>query len=623
MGRSTKDRSPPSRARTRLESMKDSHQNPAFYVERDSRGSQYEPLDPAHDEIRLLRLKPASNPTDPIACELFHSCLATAPPYSALSYAWGARTKLQDIAVDDSPATVTPNLKNALQRLRPQDGEDDLILWVDALCINQSDIPERNLQTGKMRMIYHNAKSVSVWLGLKHHNSHFAMRLVHDLGRSPEEDVPNIIRDPRNADAFDSLVVMFRRQYWWRIWVVQEVSCANDCTIYCGSDSISWSELENVCDILRRHEVLLRDIYYSRLSYIRTLTYGGPKSLLLSRFSSRKSHPPLFELLVSHKSKKSTDPKDKVYALVGISSSRDTFGDIDYSQSMRQVFSHTARHIISTSKTLEVICVKQHNLDQFDLPSWVPDWTRPPSSAGPTVIGLQNHEPPFSAAGTSLVESTFLQDGYVLKTAGMTIGHIKATGIPFKRKGPPGDVNPVVHSFNNWWKIFVESRGDSTKSRASFARCISCENWMVDDLKDDDESYEEKLQAIFDLSSSGRAAKYNGGSEPEPGVDDARAPRAETPTEEKEQVATILSASLTMNRRTLFLSDHIVGLAPWDAKSKDLVCVLPGCKFPVVLRKQANHYILVGEAYVDGYMHGKAMDELKDGRFRLKSFEIH
>ena len=201
----------------------------------------------------------------------------------------------------------------------------------------------------------------------------------------------------------------------------------------------------------------------------------------------------------------------------------------------------------------------------------------------------------------------------------MVIGQIRELGVPLKKKGAPGDVNPVLLSFNNWWETFLELRGDSTKSRVSFARCISCGNWSFDD----DESYENKLQAIFDLSNSGRATKYTGSSELQPGIEGTRAARPETPAEEKAQVATILSASLTMNRRSIFISDYIVGLALWDARSNDQVCVLPGCKFPVVLRKQGNHYILVGETYVDGYMHGKAMDELKDGKFRLQDFEIH
>jgi hypothetical protein len=618
MPRLTKNRSSPPNPRKRRESTKDSHQNPTFYVDRGSQASRYDPLDPDQDEIRLLRVKPSSQPDEPIECELFHTCLSSAPRYCALSYAWGVRSQPSKVRVDSKDCAVTPNLKNALLRLRPRDGKDDMIIWADALCINQNDIPERNLQTGKMRKIYQNADNVAVWLGPKHHGSDLALQLARDLNRCRKEEIPSIIRDPLNAEAFDALVVLFRRQYWWRIWVVQEVSCAKDCTAYCGPDSISWSELENVCDVLKEHEDQLQDIYYSRLSYIRTLTHGGPKSLLVSRYSPKGSAPPLHELLLSHKSKKATDPKDKVYALVGISSCRESFGEIDYSQSMREVFSHTARHIIATSKKLEVICVKPHDINQFDLPTWVPDWTRPPGG-GQAVIGLQHHQPPFSAGGDDLAQATFLRNGYVLKTSGLVIDHIKVTGLPFKKRGPPGDILPVLHAFDDWWKIFVESKGDTRDSRVTFIRCISCGNWIFDS----DKSYIDKLQSIFDLSNSGRAIKYSANGAPPPETEDPKLERNGTPEEEKTQVATVLSASLTMNRRTLFISDEIVGLAPWGAEPGDLVCVLPGCKFPVVLRKQESHFILIGEAYVDSFMHGEGMGELRDGKFQLETFEIH
>lgn len=136
---------------------------------------------------------------------------------------------------------------------------------------------------------------------------------------------------------------------------------------------MSWSTLENVCDILKAEEQHLQDIFYDTPSYTHTLLFGGPRGLQLSRYSPTANAPPLLELLYSHKSKKSTDPRDKVYALVGLSSSRKTFGSTDYSRSIREVYTQTVTHIISTSQKLDVICVKQHDINQYGLPSWAPD----------------------------------------------------------------------------------------------------------------------------------------------------------------------------------------------------------------------------------------------------------
>jgi hypothetical protein len=605
-----------------LHSTKDSHQNQNFYV-RTKPKFQYRSLNPERNEIRLLRIKPVPHLTKVVECEIFHTPLETAPPYQALSYSWGDRASLEPLLVDSQIISVTPNLQQALQRLRPREGEQELVIWVDAVCINQSDIPERNVQTGKMRMIYQNAEMVSVWLGLEHHGSQVAIQLARDLNGCPSDTVPSLLHDPANAGALEALVLLFRRQYWWRIWVIQEVSCAKNSIVYCGSESISWAELENVCNILLMHVSHLQEIYYKNLSYIRTLTHGGPKGLLLSRYSPSLSAPPLLELLLSHKSKKSTDPKDKVYALVGISSSRNTFGNIDYSRSEREIFTHTARHIISSSRKLDVICVKQHDVRQYGLPSWAPDWTRPGPGSGQTIIGLQHHEPSFFAAGDSLADVEFEGDGYVLRAKGFVLDNISAVGMTFWKRGPPSDVLAALQAFAEWRQLFLSSHSDTPSSRAVFARSISCGNWIFNDPK----FYEEKLDLISRLarknlvrySTDARKRRFG-----ELKGDGGELERVETTAEEKAMMAAILSASLSMNRRAFFVSEgNYVGLGPWDMEKEDVICVLLGCRFPVVLRRVEGGYVLIGEAYVDGFMDGEAMEGLRNGEFGIASFKIY
>jgi hypothetical protein len=109
------------------------------------------------------------------------------------------------------------------------------------------------------------------------------MELARDLNRSSMAQISRTIQDPARENQFSALVLLFRRQYWWRIWVIQEVSCARTAMVYCGDDSIPWTQLENVCDALREQDEHLQRLYYKSLSYIRTLTHGGPKGLKLSR----------------------------------------------------------------------------------------------------------------------------------------------------------------------------------------------------------------------------------------------------------------------------------------------------------------------------------------------------
>ena len=472
-------------------------------------------------------------------------------------------------------------------------------------------------------MIYQNAEKVSIWLGMENVGSSLALGLARDLNWSSKEQVTRMIQDPARAKQFSALVILFRRQYWWRIWVIQEVSCARTAMVYCGEESIPWAELDNVADILKEQGEHLQMLYYKNLSYIRTLTHGGPRGLQLSRYSPNASAPPLLELLLSHKSKKSTDSRDKVYALVGISDTRYSFGKIDYSLSRREVFTHTTRHIISSSQKLDVICVKQHDINERNMPSWVPDWTRPPAHSGHMVIGLHHREPAFSAAGESLTQCSYLQEGYVLKANGFVVGLIKAVGSAFRKSGAPSDVLPSLHAFQDWWNIFVGFMGDSDSAQAIFARVISCGSWNFDN----DQTYQERLRAIFALSKS-NVVRYSPDAESREEMESVELAKVETDENEKTQMASILSASLTMNRRRLFItSNNNAGLAPWNAEPGDMICILLGCRSPVVLRRQGGHwpyhYVLIGEAYVEGMMDGEAMKALTDGSFVLEDFEIH
>ncbi|CZS91647.1 uncharacterized protein RAG0_02175 [Rhynchosporium agropyri] len=142
--------------------------------------------------------------------------------------------------------------KACAQRLRPKLGEQDLVMWVDAICINQADIPKRNGQTANRRAIYQYAESVAVFLGMESSRSAGAMRFARDFNK---------------------------RQYWWRIWVIQEVSSAPEATVYCGEDEISWTEFDKICDLLQEAEEELQSLFYKHPSYTRTLTTGGLRGL--------------------------------------------------------------------------------------------------------------------------------------------------------------------------------------------------------------------------------------------------------------------------------------------------------------------------------------------------------
>jgi hypothetical protein len=104
---------------------------------------EYQKLCRSQREIRLLELLPNSHHLSRFrpACRIFHISLNEDPPYLALSYVWGDERDKRIILVDKRPFRVTRNLFDAMMSLRET---ESMILWIDAICINQSDDEEKS-----------------------------------------------------------------------------------------------------------------------------------------------------------------------------------------------------------------------------------------------------------------------------------------------------------------------------------------------------------------------------------------------------------------------------------------------------------------------------------------------
>jgi hypothetical protein len=93
-----------------------------------------------------------------IRCTLFNASLKDAPEYRAVSYVWGDSKITFPVWVSGDEIEVTGNLLAALKRLRLESSL--LTLWIDAICIDQSNILERNEQVQLMRYIFEQAVEV-------------------------------------------------------------------------------------------------------------------------------------------------------------------------------------------------------------------------------------------------------------------------------------------------------------------------------------------------------------------------------------------------------------------------------------------------------------------------------
>jgi hypothetical protein len=228
----------------------------------------YEILDSSARCIRLIRLRPGVWDS-PIVCELQtidFECNAV-PEYEALSYEWGVQDETFPIVLDQRRITIRENLLRALQHVRHPDRVR--ALWIDALCINQTDIAEKNHQVALMSDIYSKASNVVIWLGLDAEMVDFEtirLMLEFSMWKLDESALPTHQRkelfpfpgSTRNLGAnmpfypaayhlvqraFDSWQVVeafFNQTYWKRLWILQEVLLAKKITIQCQEFSCSW-----------------------------------------------------------------------------------------------------------------------------------------------------------------------------------------------------------------------------------------------------------------------------------------------------------------------------------------------------------------------------------------------
>jgi hypothetical protein len=136
--------------------------------------------------IRVLNLLPNAAFDSPIEVQLVEVDLAGKPEYEALSYSWGDVKNKVGISCHGLRLDVTINCALALQYLRHKD--QTRTLWIDAICIDQTNMAERNQQVRIMGDVYEMAQRVLVWLGLRGSVSDLAITLLKDFEKAIGED---------------------------------------------------------------------------------------------------------------------------------------------------------------------------------------------------------------------------------------------------------------------------------------------------------------------------------------------------------------------------------------------------------------------------------------------------
>lgn len=608
-------------------------------------------LTPDDKRIRLINLLPSvsaeSLPGSEAAvtpkCTIYHTPLDQPPPYYALSYAWGDRKSLTPILVDGKPFEVTANLHSALVHLTPK--TDPVPLWIDALCIDQKNEVEKSEQVAQMREIYLRAKSVITWLGPASDNSDAAMRWIghygsqaldFGIGDTPDLRLNNLmhrletdtstlsqpglqafLRDvssdlsPSSGDPNKiqwALARLFQRPYWNRVWVVQELVHAKSLQFSCGTESVPENLLHHATRLIRNHgQFLSKKASYLHQSndsetVIPFIDTRSPVNLLKVRRT--KGPYPLAYLIRLLRNSISTDPRDKIFALLSFSADVDRLSlQPDYRKSCRDVYIETTTALLRHGFTdLLSLCGLHKVIDK--LPSWVPDFSADPARAHLQQRALDRGsneritvlQPQFSASGkTDHAAPRFEPATGHMAIKSIVVGEVSTVGTPWQPQ-----------SSNRWLSELLSLSG--LKSRQVEPDC---------------------LKAIWRTAIADQEAR-NGNQKPrlsdtllEKVHDEFKGIVFENERQWKGDNADTKAylfemQRLAAGRRPFNTREGHLGIGPQDMMPSDFVHVLMGLNTPFVLRnRQDGVFQLIGEAYVHGVMDGEAVTDV--GKWKILS----
>jgi hypothetical protein len=404
------------------------------------------------DELRLLFIYPAiKHEMDlVVTMEVYKDCdtgQGLEQEYEALSYHWGpgpadkpvylsSQEGLQKVPISSLAQLrllvpdydkgkrfyVRPSLDKALRYLRHK--EDIVILWVDAICINQSDEEiEKPAQIAKMKHIYNKASNVCIWLGDgkmegkldRSKDFHAAMDFSRKIIQLKE--LESVLQDTQTTKSWSNFLDLIRCSWFSRRWVIQELALAREASVHCGDKSVPWQEFADAIGLFAlnfdRIRTLFRqsreDTIYRNYKNFDELAPLGAKVLVDAVTNAFRKNvddsiiEPVFDLetLVSSLcSFESSDPRDTIFALLNIARESLEPRNNDphaikppvpnYGRDILEVYTDFLEWVVYTTNSLDIVCRhwaiperekpggRKNPTPVVALPSWIQTITKSP-----------------------------------------------------------------------------------------------------------------------------------------------------------------------------------------------------------------------------------------------------
>ena len=656
----------------------------------------YQPLKESRNEIRLVHLSLKSLGNDEVQCHTEVVSLGQDPQFFALSYEWEASNESSTrsvtiVAPNGQKLRLRPNLSTFLRHLAVylprafKHCRDSLEFWIDSICIDQDNIEERASQVRLMSRIYQNAVRVYAWLGMERDQSSAAIDTIPELVKHRQRWRWKFFRERSQSQWHKSLqskdwtplIRLLERTYWGRGWIAQELALGRCPYLLCGEKAVTFLDFSNVMHQLfsmyflyfkgdhsilktdrfhwaKRHPDLIPDAIASRIEESERIARGRARSAgdisieILSKASGLRaigrvdrdhrerdgSNLSLIDCLLLFRNSKTADPRDKVYAFMGLADPTDIAGlKVDYSVSWQEVYRRACEQIISSSRSLDVLI--SCGSATAGLPTWVPNWSDPAmdyhfghhTERGPNITSamdppgtLQLMFPPNQFPGASLAPA----DQVAIKG---NLLAVRATYVATIHKCHVGSYGSKTYSADN-----------NTDAQISFLlpdhSSISADDKDLHDKlhKFGISKFREVFLALPITTATMLGAELNMNVLRSWMIDG-------NPTSLALDRQTEILSTYLFENRTIFkiIRPHQIcdfkpfenaidecripginireafGICRVRAQEGDEIHVLHGCRMPLVLRPHATkplYYSLIGAAWVIGLMNQEAVGKL-------------
>ncbi|RYP12210.1 hypothetical protein DL767_011415 [Monosporascus sp. MG133] len=637
----------------------------------------YRPLDKSRHEIRLITILPCENDDEPVACRLETASLTDELEYVAMSYVWGDPSVTKDILVNDTVFPVTTNLEAGLWHFRKyglvpcEDKKGEVSLWVDAICINQQDVLERNQQVACIGILYRNASFVLSWLGwpgarridtsLRLMKS-LTAALPHELRlnilgimdpgdgdstEAGEDDSNGEVTDPHSLDseliqeglkwitsqpalhhnvstrehyeAWYPFAALMGLPYWKRVWIHQERALSKSSSrnlIRCGAELAMWADFIFfffVIRALRNNSVRPPEIHGAEWLAITSLLETPTVAFTAMLRASRKwgLTVPYLVPMVAEVSE-ATDPRDMVYGLQSLLS---LDLEVNYEKSVRQVYldwhaEATAQSLQSGEVEVDLISragIGLYEENEHNLPSWLPN---------------------------------LICDQVTRVTRAIpSMLHLDSTSQPPRELGAhyvsymEGKDHPTgIRSLQAL--CYTVHQGIDPHTGQRFARELNPQSGVVPvflclctfDLPT--RTTELGLSYVDSEAVGGLGAYFESRFRDCGDADDTepwrRAIADMSPEDRRTQAMEIMITWASVQSKAVFYTARgYIGIGPKYTQVGDRLCVIDYCSLPVLLRMEGSACRLVGAAYAYGLSETQPRETIQSGGFKLEKFEIH